>query len=252
MPSTKASLAMPLGGRTGFARAAGLTRAALPRRRVPLHAFKEEGVEAVGEVVGVAAWLEPGVGPVRRGEHEQCRGRVVEVAAQLAELPPFAEEGSDALLVAAALAEDLLAPVALQVAPLLHEDGRDVELVCHDSEVRAKRQLDLLGDRKVLRDRVQPRVEGPRALEHRLVEQVLLRGDVRVERAFLDAERPGDLADRRAVVALLGEQPRRLPRQLVSPGRHGGTLTTVRYGSARAGVPGIRPVRRPGRDRRLA
>src|SRR3954465_7292328 len=63
-------------------------------------------------------------------------------------------------------------------------------------------------------------MERPRALRHRLVEQVLLRGDVRVERALLDAERLGDLADRGAVVALLREQPRGLPGQLLAPGAH--------------------------------
>ena len=46
-------------------------------------------------------------------------------------------------------------------------------------------------------------MERSRPSGHRLVEQVLLRLDVRVERALLDAERLGDLADRGAVVALL-------------------------------------------------
>src|SRR3954469_12397392 len=94
-------------------------------------------------------------------------------------------------------------------------------------------------------------MERPRALRHRLVEQVLLRGDVRGERALLDAKRLRDLADRGAVVALLREQPRGFPRQLVSPARHGGTLTTVRYGTARARIPRVRAVRWPGRGRRL-
>src|SRR5439155_2213890 len=118
----------------------------------------------------------------------------------------LAEERPDPLLVAAALAEDLVAALAFEVAPLLDEDGGDVELVGDDTKMRAQGEADLLGRRELVRDRVEAGMEGARALAHRLVEQVLLRGDVRVERALLDAERVGDLADRRAVVALLRKQ----------------------------------------------
>jgi hypothetical protein len=54
-------------------------------------------------------------------------------------------------------------------------------------------------------------VEGLGPLAHRLVEQILLRIDVGVERALLDAQGFGQVADRRPVVALLGEEPRSLP-----------------------------------------
>jgi len=40
-----------------------------------------------------------------------------------------------------------------------------------------------------------------------LPEEVRLRLDVRVERALLDAERLGEVADGGAVIALLGEEP---------------------------------------------
>jgi hypothetical protein len=50
-------------------------------------------------------------------------------------------------------------------------------------------------------------VERARADEHRLVEEILLPRDVRVEGAFLNAERLRDVADRRRVIALLGEEP---------------------------------------------
>src|SRR6266516_3357087 len=58
------------------------------------------------------------------------------------------------------------------------------------------------------------------AFGHRLVEQVLLRADVRVERALLHAHRLGEVADRGAVVTLLGEQSRRLAGQFVSARGH--------------------------------
>jgi hypothetical protein len=58
----------------------------------------------------------------------------------------------------------------------------------------------------VVGDRVKRLVKRARALAHRLVEQVLLGVDVRVERALLDAEGLGELADRRAVVAPLREE----------------------------------------------
>jgi hypothetical protein len=45
------------------------------------------------------------------------------------------------------------------------------------------------------------------ALPRDVPKEVGLRLDVRVERPLLDAERPGEIADRRAVVALLGEEP---------------------------------------------
>ncbi len=50
-------------------------------------------------------------------------------------------------------------------------------------------------------------MEGLGTLARDLPEQVGLRLDVRVERALLDAERLGEVADGRAVVALLGEEP---------------------------------------------
>src|SRR5215210_3210477 len=218
------------------------------RRRVTAHAVHERVVEAVGQLVRVAPWSQPRIGPVRRREREQRRSRIVEVAAQLAELTALPEERADSLLVATPLVEHLVAPLALEVAPLLHEHRRHVELIGHDAEVRAQREADLVGRAEAFVDRVEPRVEGARALEHRLVEQVLLGRDVGVERPLLHSERLGDLADRRAVVTLLGEKPSRFPRQLVSPARHGGTLTTVRYGDARATVPRVRPGRWPGGD----
>ena len=74
-------------------------------------------------------------------------------------------------------------------------------------------------------------MERLRALAHRLVEQVLLAVDVGVERALLDADRVGEVADRRAVVALLGEEPGGLARKLLAAA-HGTLriLTIVRLG----------------------
>jgi hypothetical protein len=61
---------------------------------------------------------------------------------------PFAEERTEALLVAAPLGEELLAPLALEVAPLADEHRRDVELLRDDAQVRAQREPDLLGARQ--------------------------------------------------------------------------------------------------------
>jgi len=72
-------------------------------------------------------------------------------------------------------------------------------------------------------------MEAPRADEHRLVEELLLALNVRVERAFLHAERIGDVADRGSVVALLGEETGRFLGELL-PARRANlvTLTIVR------------------------
>jgi hypothetical protein len=73
-------------------------------------------------------------------------------------------------------------------------------------------------------------VEGARPLEHRLVEELLLPLDVGVERALLDAERVGEVADRRAVVALLGEEAGGVAGELLATRRGANvpTLTSVR------------------------
>ncbi|HEV7132547.1 MAG TPA: hypothetical protein VGN27_02315, partial [Gaiellaceae bacterium] len=66
------------------------------------------------------------------------------------------------------------------------------------------------------------------ALARDLPEEVGLRLDVRVERAFLEPERLGEIADGRAVVALLGEEPGSGSRQLGLAGGDTITLTIVR------------------------
>jgi hypothetical protein len=76
--------------------------------------------------------------------------------------------------------------------------------------VRAEREADPLEHAQVVRNVVESGVEGLRTLAHRLVEQVLLRLDVRVQRPFLDAHRLGEVSDRGAVVAPLGEEAGRL------------------------------------------
>src|SRR5262245_50903178 len=93
----------------------------------------------------------------------------------------------------------------------------------------AQREPDLLGRRQPVRDRVERGVERVGAFPHRRVEQVLLRRDVRVQRALLDAHRLREVADRGAVVALFGEQPRGLSGQLrLAGGDSRITLTIVR------------------------
>ena len=85
----------------------------------------------------------------------------------------------------------------------------------------AQRESDLLRRRQPLGDRVERTVEGGGTLAHRLVEKLLLRGDVVVERPFLHAHRSGEVAHRGAVKALFGEEPGCLPGQLGTAGGHG-------------------------------
>jgi hypothetical protein len=71
-------------------------------------------------------------------------------------------------------------------------------------------------------------VERLGALACDVPEKVGLGLDVRVERAFLDPERLGEIADRGAVVALLGEEPGGGAGQLGAAGGDTITLTIVR------------------------
>jgi hypothetical protein len=73
--------------------------------------------------------------------------------------------------------------------------------------VRTERGADPLDDRAVVGDGVECAVERLRPFARDLPQEVGLRLDVRVERPLLDAERLGEVADRGAVVALLGEEP---------------------------------------------
>ena len=106
-------------------------------------------VEPVGELVGARAWAEPGVSPVGRRQEEQRGGRDIEIGAQLAALDPVAVERANPFLVAVALRDEAVAALSLEVAPLAHEDGRDVELAGDDGEMRPQRQADALGCRGV-------------------------------------------------------------------------------------------------------
>ena len=123
-------------------------------------------------------------------------------------------EAPDALLVAPPLGHDLVSPLPLQVTPLADEDRRDVELLGNDAKVPTQRETDLLDRVRALGNRVERGMESGGAVAHRLVQQVLLRVDVRVERALLHAHGLGEVADRRPVVAALREEPRGRASQL--------------------------------------
>ena len=114
----------------------------------------------------------------------------------------------------------LVAVLALEVAPLAGEDGRDVELLRDDAEMAAQREPDALDCRRILRHRVECGVKRARPFPHRLVEELLLRSDQRVERSLLDAERLCERIHRRPVEAALGEQPRGLAAELLPPRSH--------------------------------
>src|SRR5581483_1217823 len=122
------------------------------------------------------------VRPVRGGEEEQGGRRDVEIGAQLAALDALAKKVADPFLVAAPLGDEPRAPVAGEVAPLAHEDGRDVELTRDDGEVGPQREPDTFRRRRVGRYRVESFVERLRALPRDRPEQVFLGRDVVVER----------------------------------------------------------------------
>ena len=174
---------------------------------VPAHAVDEECGEPVGELICLRTGSQPRIRPVRRGEREERGCRVIEIGTQLAELAAFSEERAEPLLVAAALGDEAIAPLAFEVAPLAREDGGDIELLGDDAQVRTERCADPLDDRAVVGDGVERAVERLRPFARDLPEEVRLRLDVGVERPLLDAERVGEVADRGAVVALLGEEP---------------------------------------------
>jgi ring-1,2-phenylacetyl-CoA epoxidase subunit PaaA len=96
--------------------------------------------------------------------------------------------------------------------------------------VRAERSADPLHDGALVGHGVEGGVECLGSLARDLPQEVDLRLDVRVERALLDAERLGEVADRRAVVTLLGEESRGGPGQLCAAGGDSATLTIVRSG----------------------
>ena len=196
--------------------------------RVAAEPVEQDVAEAIRERVGVALGRQPGLGPVRRREREKRRRGVVEVGAELSELAALAEESPESLLVAPPLAEDLLAPFALEVAPLTREDRRDVELAGDRAQVRPQRETDLLVRGQVVWNRVEPCMESRGPVPHRLEEQVLLGVDPGVDGRLLDAERLREIADRRAVVALLGEEPRGLAGELGPAGGDTLSLTIVR------------------------
>jgi hypothetical protein len=174
--------------------------------RVAAHPVEEERREPVGELVGAGIGPQPGVGPVDGREREERGRAVVEIGAQLAPLAAFAEERAEALLVPAALCDEAGAALAFEVAPLADEDGRNVELLRDDPQVAAERGPDPLDDRTLVGNLVEGGVERLGAFARDLPEEVGLALDVRVERALLDAERLGEVADRCAVIALLREE----------------------------------------------
>src|SRR6185369_12990278 len=75
-----------------------------------------------------------------------------------------------------------------------------------------------------------------RTLPRNVPEEVCLRRDVGVQRALLEPERLREVADGRAVIALLGEEPGRGARQLGLSGGDTLTLTIVRKECGMASV----------------
>src|SRR6266516_981774 len=88
----------------------------------------------------------------------------------------------------------------------LADDPVERGMLSGEAEVRAEAEQLRLEARRALRRRVLHRVADPPVqIAHELVEHVLLRREVEVERALADACRLGDLHDRGLVVAELAE-----------------------------------------------
>src|SRR5262245_1867135 len=159
----------------------------LRRCGVATHAVEQHREEPVGKRIRIGVGTQPCVRPIRGGEGKQRRRRIVEVRAELAELPPLPKDRLKAFFVAAALGDERLTPLPLEVAPLADEHRRDVELLRDDTQVRAERGLDLLCRAQLLGDAVERLVEGDRTVARDFPEQVRLRLDVGVQRPLLDA-----------------------------------------------------------------
>ena len=134
---------------------------------------------------------------------------------------PSRNKRAPALLVAAALGDELARAGPFDVAPLADEDRGHVELARHDAQVRAQSLAYPLGGRRFLGNAVERSVERARSLTHRVGEERLLRLRQRVQRPFLHAHRLRDVAHRGAVEASLGEQLRRGAHELVPSRAHG-------------------------------
>ena len=151
----------------------------------------------------------------------KCRGRDVEVGAQLAALDALAEEIAHPLLVASALGDELLAALALEIAPFAHEDGRDVEL-------RRRRRRGARAARggcartRAASAGTPSRPAWKASAPSRATSQSRSSFESmwRVQRALLHAERLGEVGERRAVVAPLGEEAGGDPGQLLTPRGH--------------------------------
>ena len=154
----------------------------------------------------------------------ESRSSVAAAASRSVRRPPDStpsrNSAAPALLVPPPLGDDLVAVLALEVAPLPREDGRNVELLGDDPKVSAQRDQNTLDGRAVLGNRVQGGVKRARALTHRLVQELLLGPGERVERALLDAERLRERIHRRPVEPSLREEPCSLAGQRLSPRSH--------------------------------
>ena len=119
---------------------------------------------------------------------------------------------AEARLVGVAAARDLVAPVALQRAPLVDEHAGPLDVVGDDADVRPDERDQVHATTEHQRARVGclDRIGGGLELRGHLLDDrpqdVLLGRHVGIQAGALDVDRPGDVAHARAGVATLAEQ----------------------------------------------
>ncbi len=140
-------------------------------------------------------------------------------------LDAVADRGPEAGLVGVATPRDVVAPAAIERAPLVDEDAGPLDVVGDDPDVGPdeRDQVDAGAEHQRARvgrlDRVGGGLEpGGRPLDDR-PQDFLLRGDVGVQARALDVDRARDVAHARPRVAVLVEERACCVLDRLAPGR---------------------------------
>ena len=181
-------------------------------------AWRLDGAQRqVGVDVGDRPRVEPAIGsipgdePVERGQ-DVGGGRDRVDRDERAGLDAVADRLAEARLVGVATPRDVVAPAAIERAPLVDEDAGPLDVVGDDPDVGPdeRDQVDARAEHERARvgrlDGVGRGLEpGGRPLDDR-PQDFLLRGDVGVQAGALDVDRARDVAHARPRVAMLVEE----------------------------------------------
>jgi len=145
-------------------------------------------------------------GPVERAEKRARRHGGVG-GPQLAALDSVGDDGAHAALVAIAFGDDRRAQARRQGIHL-EVRGRPLDFVQQAQHVRGRHVVQPIGRARVAaRDRLELAHGALERAVEEAREQLLLGADVVVQASFQQADGFGDVADARAVIALLAEHP---------------------------------------------